>query len=497
MTALGIGEWSIIVNEGNWKPREFDLVIIELLQYALQGKVSNLMISLPPRHGKSTLISRNFASYFLSHFPHDNIILSSYTQGLASEFGGEVKDIINQYGEYSPYNVTVKRDSHAKNKFHIDQYGGRMLSVGAKGGIVGFGAGLFIIDDPVKAEEIDSINTQRKLERWFYRTARTRLEKRHNGLPPIMVIIAQRLHLNDLHGIITKSQPDNIIPASEALDILRGGGSLPESMWVDLNIPAICTKPEEDILGRAEGEALWPEQINSERLQNYKETMGTVQFNTIYQGHPTIDEGQMFKRRWFYDDMDQLTCIVPDNLIPRDMPHLRYFDTASGGPNGDETSGMLTTYNGVDMYVEHMHNNHYWPNELTTALVDRFTADDRLVSYEYGSTYESRIEQEGGSQTGAYISDIQHHPDILDNEIIVRPDKVQKLGPKRNHASQLAIMAEFGHIYFSDKIPIDDIEETVEQIIQFTGEDGMHDDRVDSLGGSARYWKRAEQRSQL
>ena len=225
--------------------------------------------------------------------------------------------------------------------------------------------------------------------------------------------------------------------------------------------------------------------------------MGTLQFNTIYQGHPAIDEGQMFKRRWFYDDMDQLTCIVPDNLIPRDMPHLRYFDTASGGPSGDETSGMLTTYTGEDMYVEHMHNSHYWPNEFTTALVDRFTADDRLVSYEYGSTYESRIEQEGGSQTGAYISDIQHHPDILDNEIIVRPDKVQKLGPKRNRASQLAIMAEFGHIYFSDKIPLGDIEETVEQIIQFTGEDGMSDDRVDSLGGSARYWKRLEQRSQL
>ena len=262
MTPFGIGGWSVLVNEGNWKPREFDLVIIELLQYALQGKVSNLMISLPPRHGKSTLISRNFASYFLAHYPYDNIILSSYTQGLASEFGGEVKDIINQYGQYSPYNVSIKRDSHAKNKFHIDTYGGRMLSVGAKGGIVGFGAGLFIIDDPVKAEEIDSINTQRKLERWFYRTARSRLEKRHNGLPPIMVIIAQRLHLNDLHGIITKTQPDNILPASEALDILRGGGSLPESMWVDLNIPSICTKPEEDILGRAEGEALWPEQIN-------------------------------------------------------------------------------------------------------------------------------------------------------------------------------------------------------------------------------------------
>ena len=497
MTALGLGEWSIIVNEGNWKPRSFDVVIIELLQYALQGRVSNLLISLPPRHGKSTLISRNFASYFLSHFPHDNVILSSYTQGLASEFGGEVKDIINAYGQYSPYNVSIKRDSHAKNKFHIDHYGGRMLSVGAKGGIVGFGAGLFIIDDPVKAEEIDSLNTQRKLERWFYRTARTRLEKRYNGLPPIMVIIAQRLHLNDLHGIIQKSQPDNIITAAEALEILRGGGTLPESMWVDLNIPAVCRDPQQDLLGRAEGEALWPEQIDANRLMNYKETMGTLQFNTIYQGHPTVDEGQMFKRRWFYDANNQLSCRIPENLIPHDFSHLRYFDTASGGPHGDETSGMLTTYDGKDMYVLDMHNNHYWPNELTQALVNQFRVDDERISYTYGVPYMALIEQEGGSHTGAYISDLQHHEDIIDNEIILRADKVQRLGPKRNRATQLAVMAEFGHIYFSDSIPVEDVEETVEQIIQFTGEDGMHDDRVDALGGCARYWKREEARSNL
>ena len=279
MTCLGLGEWSILINEGQWKPRQFDLVLIELLQYALQGRISNLKISEPPRHGKSTLISKNFASYFLAHFPYDNIILSSYTQNLASEFGGDVKDIINEYGQYSPYNVQVKSDSHAKNKFHIDNpYNGRMLSVGARGGIVGFGASLFIIDDPTKAEEIDSINTQRKLERWFYRTARSRLEKRHNGLPPIMIVIAQRLHRNDLHGIIQKTQPDNIMTAQEALPLLRSGATLPESTWVDINLPALCIKPEQDILGRTQGQALWPQQINTQQLENFKQTRAYPQY---------------------------------------------------------------------------------------------------------------------------------------------------------------------------------------------------------------------------
>jgi len=496
LNPLGLGEWSILINEGTWVPRACDVLIIELLQYALQGRVCNIKISLPPRHGKSTLISRNFASYFLSHFPYDNVILSSYTQSLASEFGGDVKDIINTYGEYSPYNVSIKRDSHAKNKFHIDEYHGRMLSVGAKGGIVGFGAGLFIIDDPVKAEEIDSLNTQRKLERWFYRTARTRLEKRHDNLPPIMIVIAQRLHINDLHGIIHKNEGDNIISLQEAFKILRAGGTLPEQYWVDVNLPAICTNPSQDILGRGEGEALWPEQINTNKLHHFKETMGTLLFNTIYQGHPSVDEGQMFKRRWFYDNNGNPTCIIPHDLIPTDFSYLRYFDTASGGPHGDETSGMLTTYNGQDMFILHMHNNHYWPNELTQALITQFEEDEHKVM-KLSGVYEARIEQEGGSHTGPYIHDIQHSPTIIDNEILVRADKVAKLGAKRNRAIQLAVMAEFGHIYFSDNIPYEDIIETIEQIISFTGEDGLHDDRVDALGGSARHWKTQEQRGTL
>ena len=111
-----------------WAPRDFDLVIIELLEKALQGKVSRILLSVPSRHGKSTLISRNLASYFLAHYPNDKVILSAYSQGLASEFGGQVKDIINHYGYLSKYNVKLSNDSRAKNKFNLDGYRGQMLA---------------------------------------------------------------------------------------------------------------------------------------------------------------------------------------------------------------------------------------------------------------------------------------------------------------------------------------------------------------------------------
>jgi hypothetical protein len=127
---LGIGRWSIYINNGYWQPRNFDVLIIELLQYALQGKVSKILLGVPSRHGKSTLISKNFASYFLAHFPNDKVILTAYSQGLASEFGGQVKDVLNYYGNLSPYKVSLSTDSKAKNKFKLNHpYRGQMLAV--------------------------------------------------------------------------------------------------------------------------------------------------------------------------------------------------------------------------------------------------------------------------------------------------------------------------------------------------------------------------------
>ena len=127
---LNLGAWSVLVNNGLWRPRDFDMLIMQLLDYAIDGKVSRILLSVPSRHGKSTLISRNLASYFLAHYPNDKVILSAYSQGLASEFGGQVKDIINYYNHLSPYPIHLATDSRAKNKFNIaPPYRGQMLEV--------------------------------------------------------------------------------------------------------------------------------------------------------------------------------------------------------------------------------------------------------------------------------------------------------------------------------------------------------------------------------
>lgn len=477
---MGLGRWSILINNGQWKPRNFDILIIELLQYALQGKVSKILLGVPSRHGKSTLISKNFCSYFLSHFPDEQVILSSYSQGLASEFGGSVKDIINNYGYLSPYNVQLSTDTKAKNKFHIAYpYQGQMLATGSAGSILGFGAGLFIIDDPIKSiREAESPTIQQRLRSWFTGTAKTRLQKRTNGLPPIMIIIAQRLHLNDLHGIVRSTEPT--ISAKKAFQILRSGGTITQDVWVDLNIPAICENPEEDLLGRKKNEVLWSEQRSYNWLMSEKRAMGSYQFNAIYQGEPMERDGEIFKREWFYDENGHFKQYIDPESIPSELPLLRYWDTATGGEKGDETAGILTSYDGELVYVHHIHNAKYTAGQLTRNIIKQARKD--------GQKTFIKLEYEGGSQTRAYVSDLQHNPLIRGYGL--RGDNVRKAGPKNVRSSYLEVACENNEVKFSRNIPFKQVEKVIKQLLEFTGEDGKKDDLVDSLSGSVRHWKR-------
>ena len=476
---LGLGRWSIYINNGYWQPRDFDVLIIELLQYALQGRVSKILLGVPSRHGKSTLISKNFASYFLAHFPNDKVILTAYSQGLASEFGGQVKDVLNYYGGLSPYKVSLSTDSKAKNKFKLNHpYHGQMLAVGAGGSILGFGAGLFIVDDPIKnVADAESKVKQQRLADWFGGTAKTRLERRSNGLPPIMLVIAQRLHLKDLHGIIRETEPT--IPAKEGLAILRSGGTIDPNTWIDLNIPAICDSPD-DLLGREIGEALWPAQRSTEWLMAERKAMGSYLFNAIYQGQPVERDGNIFKREWFMDDRTHyIYNQINRDELPRDLPMMRYWDFAASGKDGDQTSGLLTGYDGENLYFIDLVHGNWSSNEVLKRFKKTAKHDGRGVLI--------KIEQEPGSGSKLLISRFRNEKDL--RKYHIRADKVHL---KKNVRSfDLEAIAEDHRCYF---VKADWNIDLIDQLVSFTGKEGASDDMVDTATGSARHWLRPKRK---
>lgn len=237
-----------------------------------------LMVFTPPRHGKSELISHWTSVWYLSRWPANKIILTTYEASFAAHWGGEARDTLDEISDEQ--NIHIRRDTQSKSEWRIQDYNGGMITAGVGGAITGRGANLFIIDDPVKnAKEALSPVFRETAKQWYRSTAFTRLEPDAS-----QILIMTRWHDDDLAGWILKEL----------------GGD-----WVIINLPAIA-EPN-DILGRKEGEALWPERYPIEKLigplpnqqKPIREIQGPYWWNALYQQRPSAEAGAIVRLEWW------------------------------------------------------------------------------------------------------------------------------------------------------------------------------------------------------
>lgn len=270
-------EFAAIASRGKWKrARHLDLLNEKLLDLA-SGKIKRLIVTMPPRHGKSELCSKYFPAWFVGCFRDNQVILCSYEAELAASWGGKVRDLLEEYGK-EWFDVAVRQDSRARNDWRVEGRDGGMRSAGVGGPITGKGCQLFIIDDPIKnAEEAASKTYRDKTWDWWQSTALTRLEPDASVL-----VIHTRWHEDDLIGRLLADSKDD-------------DGS--EEKWEVLNLPAIAE--ENDQLGRDLGEALWPERWPKEKLEKRKPKLGSYVWAALYQQRPSPGDGGKFKRDWF------------------------------------------------------------------------------------------------------------------------------------------------------------------------------------------------------
>ena len=239
------------------------------------GKTKRLMIQMPPRSGKSELVSKYFPAWYLGTHPKKRIILSTYGADFASEWGRKARDVLAEWGPQL-YGVQVSEDSSAAYRWDIKGKPGGMNTAGVGGDITGKGAHILIIDDPVKnAQEANSRTMRNAVWEWFRSTAYTRLTP--DGR---IILVMTRWHHDDLAGRLLKAA--------------REGGE----QWEVIKLPAIAQ--DTDILGRMPGQALWPEYgFTVERYDQIKQMVGSQIWAALYQQEPSPDVGATYKRTYF------------------------------------------------------------------------------------------------------------------------------------------------------------------------------------------------------
>src|SRR4051812_1719703 len=137
------------VSNGRWQHApHLDLLDRKLVELA-RCKIKRLIVTMPPRHGKSQLCSKYFPAWFLGMYPDDQVILCSYEAGFAAKWGGEARDLLARHGDEF-FGVTVSNYTSARDDWRIEGREGGMITAGVGGPITGYGAKLFIIDDPIK-----------------------------------------------------------------------------------------------------------------------------------------------------------------------------------------------------------------------------------------------------------------------------------------------------------------------------------------------------------
>ncbi|MET3699523.1 predicted phage terminase large subunit-like protein [Bacillus oleivorans] len=279
-------------HEGRYTHARHTEFICDIIQKAIdkkklmrEGKIRTenqyIALNMPPRHSKSMTITETLPSYYQGHFPEDRVIEISYNDTFARRFGKKNKEKVKQFGK-ELFDIEVSKDSSAADEWNLDNNIGGMISRGVLSGITGQGADLMIIDDPIKnREEAESETMRDKVWDEWIDSFSTRL---HPGA--IVILILTRWHEDDLQGRLLNpeyGQPLN---------------------WQVYNFP--LKAEENDILGREIGEPLWPERYGYEFIVERERYPSS--FNSLYQGRPTSQEGNILKRDWwrYYDILPQI-----------------------------------------------------------------------------------------------------------------------------------------------------------------------------------------------
>lgn len=292
-----------------------------------------LIISMPPRHGKSFTASTYFPAYCFGRNPNIQIIHSSYSADLSNDFSGRIRSVMQEreYAECFP-NTLLETARANLQKWGIANAKGTFFSVGVGGPITGRGANLLIIDDPVKnAEEADSAVYRNKQRDWFSSTAYTRLEKGAGVL-----LIMTRWHVEDVGGYVLHGYGDEP-PAEE---------------WEQFILPAVAK--DNDPLGREPGEPLWPEKYDQEALERIHRQLPERWWQALYQQSPVIPGGNLL-------NVDKIIHGIPN--VP--VKVYQGWDLAISGKQSADYTVCVTI--GLDsdsnMYIMDVVRGHWGFNE--------------------------------------------------------------------------------------------------------------------------------------
>lgn len=194
-------------------------LMVEVAQRVVDGEITRLLVSAPPRYMKSLVWARLLPAYRLAMRPDEWVAVVSASATLAEIMSGDAREFYRAAG------LAFRSDSQDKALWRTPK-GGGMWARGVGGWALGVGYDHGTIDDPfASVEEALKPAVQEGVERYFWDTFMGRKELREQGERPVSVVVNhQALAEGDLRGRILKRERE---------------AKLPSEGWYVLNLPAL------------------------------------------------------------------------------------------------------------------------------------------------------------------------------------------------------------------------------------------------------------------
>ncbi|MBG6172674.1 putative phage terminase large subunit-like protein [Labrenzia sp. EL_208] len=419
--------------------------IARIIEKVIDAEIPFLILCCPPRHGKSELVSRRLPAFFLGQHPEQEVVVSTYNDDFAEDFGAQVREIMTspQYKNVFP-GTKLTKSGRAKDHL-VTTRGGAAYFVGRGGSLTGRGGHILICDDLIKdAKEASSKAIRNQAWDWFTKVAMSRRRGRK-----LVIMTFTRWHSDDPIGRLT--DPENPYYNEKIARRIK-----------IINLPAIAD--DDDPLGRAPGEALWPDGPDTFDLDFLEEQrlLDPLGFEALYQQRPTMADGILFNR-------DDIRYYDENNLPP--LEELRFYCTSDHAVSTEQRRDFSVL---LKFAIDPMDNIYlldcWWRRQKSDVVVEAMLemarpgptapliwfAERGQISKSIGPFLKKRM-----METKNYFRLVEETP----------------VNDKEQRAQSISARVALGKVFFPRAAPW--TERAINEMMAFPN--GNHDDFVDAL----------------
>ena len=271
--------WPIIEPRNPFVPGKHIEAICEHLEAVHRGEIRNLLINIPPRHAKSTIVSVGYPAWVWSKDPGHKFLYGSHAFSLAKRDSIKCRMLVKSkwFRETFKIKWDLKEDQNEKMRFDNTEQGYR-LATSVGGSIIGEGGDTLVIDDPHSPQSVRSEVQRAAALSWADESFFTRI---NNPKTVSKIVIMQRLDEKDLsRHLLEQGDWEHLMLPAEFEPERKCSTSIG---WEDPRTEA--------------GEALWPERFPREEIQRMAKNMGSMAAAGQLQQRPSPREGAIFKRK--------------------------------------------------------------------------------------------------------------------------------------------------------------------------------------------------------